>query len=93
LWAQIGGWTGMGMLFLIVFGYAMSRIKKVEEECMTKEICNERCNSLKDRLDKGDDKFNQIDEKLEKHLVILTRIDQKTIQMDEILRNLAQRNG
>lgn len=86
LWAQVGGWTGMGALFLVVFGYALSRIKRVEEICMTREMCNERCNSLKARLDRGDDKFNQIDEKLEKHLVILTR-------MDETLRNLAHKNG
>lgn len=76
----------MGMLFLIVFGYAMTRIKRVEENYMTEKMCNERCNSLKDRLDKGDDKFNQIDDKLERHLVILTR-------MDETLKNIARQNG
>ena len=52
VWAHVGGWTGMALLMLTVFGYAINRIKKLEENSMTEKMCLERCNAIKARLDR-----------------------------------------
>ncbi len=72
----IGGVALLGIV-LSLFSYLYTRIGKVEENVVGCDLCQQRYSEIKERLDKGDNKFYDIESKLDKHLETLVRIETK----------------
>lgn len=50
-------------------------INKKIDKSMDKELCDEKHNTLKTRLDKDDEKFNEISQKLDRIIVNITKLE------------------
>jgi hypothetical protein len=79
----IGGASLLGIV-LALFSYLYSRIGKVEENVVDCDLCQQRYNEMKNRLDKGEERFHDFEVKLDSNIVLLTRLE---VKLDILMRN------
>ncbi len=61
-------------IFLTVYSYLHVRIKRLEDHNVEGNLCDQRYTELKNRLDRGETRFSDIDRKLNEQLVLLTKV-------------------
>lgn len=92
-WQTIIGWVTLALFVLGIFVYLYKYIASVDKNLkgeilkkMDAGFCNQKYGELKGRLDKGDEKFQSIDKKLDNLIIGLTKVD-------VTLKLLARKNG
>ncbi len=87
MYKDIIGGASLLIILLALFSYLYTRIGKVEDNVVDCDLCQQRYNEMKNRLDKGEDRFKEFERKLDDHLVLLTKLDTKlTILMNGQLK-------
>jgi len=82
--------VGTAVIVSLIVGFSTkflsARIKDLKEDAMTKEMCNDRHNHIQSSLEKGGDKFNRFDTKIDK-------LQEGTGELTGKIDLLLQRNG
>ncbi len=79
----IGGVSLLGIIFTL-FSYLYTRIGKIEDSVVDCDLCQQRYNEIKNRLDKGEDRFKEFEVKLDSNIILLTRLE---VKLDILMRN------
>jgi len=70
----------------LIFRFHQSKIGKLEDKKLGKEVFNQAQKAISDELKRGEKKFDQVFEIMRGHGETLARIDERTL-------NLAKKNG
>ncbi len=79
----IGGASLLGIV-LALFTYLYNRVGRIEDDVVHCVLCNQRYSELCTRLNKGEERFNELDKKLDNNTILLTRLE---VKLDILMRN------